>query len=89
MDFFVFGREYIWRESRMTKENDRNVSFMSPSKGLRGGLKGLSHQDRSIALDEIFNDDELAQRKAEEAGKIFQNFPFFIWSLIAWITNFR
>ncbi|XXG72542.1 hypothetical protein AAC387_Pa07g1611 [Persea americana] len=52
----------------MTRENDRNVSFMSPSKGLRGGLKAPNHHDRSIVLDEIFNDDELAQRKAEEAA---------------------
>lgn len=61
----------------MTRENERNASFMSPSKGLRGGLKAPSHHDRSIVLDEIFNDDELAQRKAEEAGKIFKVFQFF------------
>ncbi|XXG80111.1 hypothetical protein AAC387_Pa09g1051 [Persea americana] len=52
-----------------TQKNEGNLSFMSPCKGLRGGLKVLNHHlEGSAPLDEIIDDHELAQRKAEEAA---------------------
>lgn len=43
----------------------------SPNKNLRGLKALVPSNDASSAIpEEVINDDELAQRKAEEAGKI-------------------
>ncbi|XP_010252852.1 PREDICTED: kinesin-like protein KIN-14F [Nelumbo nucifera] len=51
----------------MPQEANSDSTFTTPSKSLRGGLKGLNCQEGLFA-EEVINDDELAQRKAEEAA---------------------
>lgn len=51
----------------MPQESNWDSVFFSPSKNLRG-LKGLICNNNNNEADEIINDHELAQRKADEAG---------------------
>lgn len=51
----------------MPQENDANLILISPCKNLRG-LKALIANNEASYTEEIINDLELAQRKAEEAG---------------------
>ncbi|KAK8623085.1 hypothetical protein V6N13_117978 [Hibiscus sabdariffa] len=53
----------------MPQETNSNPNFTSPSKNLRG-LKALASDnvENSPTQEDIFNDYDLAQRKAEEAG---------------------
>jgi kinesin family protein C2/C3 len=52
----------------MPHETNHGSLFTSPCKNLRG-LRGLIPSNEACYTDEIINDRELAQRKAEEAGK--------------------
>lgn len=54
----------------MPQEIYHSSIFTSPSKNLRG-LKGLIYNNSNTPhAEEIINDRELAQRKAEEAGTL-------------------
>ncbi|KAJ6313809.1 hypothetical protein OIU78_017452 [Salix suchowensis] len=53
----------------MPQETNNGSIFTSPCKNLRG-LKGLMSSNEASYTEEIINDRELAQRKAEEAGFI-------------------
>jgi len=53
---------------KMPHETNHGSLFTSPCKNLRG-LRGLIPSNEACYPDEIINDRELAQRKAEEAGK--------------------
>lgn len=53
----------------MPQETNSNSLFTSPSKNLRGLKALVSNNEAPFAFtEEIINDYELAQRKAEEAG---------------------
>lgn len=53
----------------MRQESNGNATFSSPVKTLRGLKALVSNGDhQASAAEEIINDDELAQRKAEEAA---------------------
>ena len=68
--FFFFGK----REAKMPQESNTNSMFTSsPCKNLRG-LKALIANNEASNTEEIINDHELAQRKAEEAGTIFYHY---------------
>lgn len=57
----------------MPQENNSNPLFKSPSKSLRG-LKGLvCNNNEASYVEEIIDDRELAQRKADEAGNNLTN----------------
>lgn len=52
----------------MPQESNWDSVFLSPNKNLRG-LKGLiCNNNSNNEVEEIINDRELAQRKADEAG---------------------
>lgn len=60
-------------KARMPQENNSNPLFNSPSKSLRG-LKGLvCNNNEASYVEEIIDDRELAQRKADEAGNNLTN----------------
>jgi len=60
----------------MRQESNGNATFSSPVKSLRGLKALVSNGDhQASAAEEIINDDELAQRKAGEAGT--STCPFF------------
>ena len=54
----------------MPQESNLNSIFISPSKNNMRGLKALVSKNEApyAHTEEIINDYELAQRKAEEAG---------------------
>ncbi|XP_020222158.1 kinesin-like protein KIN-14F [Cajanus cajan] len=52
----------------MPQENSQNSFFTSPSKRGLKGLVSMNKEASCTATEESFNDHELAQRKAEEAG---------------------
>ncbi|KAK3008700.1 hypothetical protein RJ639_015249 [Escallonia herrerae] len=52
----------------MRQESNPSSIFSSPSKNLRGLKALISNNSNNEATDEIINDRELAQRKAEEAA---------------------
>lgn len=55
----------------MPQETYSSSIFNSPNKNLRG-LKGLIYNNTNTPYaEEIINDRELAQRKADEAGMLF------------------
>ena len=56
----------------MPQETNSNQIFASPSKNLRGLKALVSNNFEASNTDDIFNDNELAQRKAEEAGILSQ-----------------
>ena len=81
---------------RMREESNYNSIFKSPCKNLRG-LKGLNsivnnnNSDASSYAEEIINDRELAQRRAEEAGTNYYaiylsplQLENYFYSLVSW-----
>ena len=60
----------------MPQETNNGSIFTSPCKNLRG-FKGLMSSNEASYTEEIINDRELAQRKAEEAGEISQHSIFY------------
>ena len=68
----------------MPQESNCNSIFSSPGKSLRG-LKTLASGNEAAGyVEEIINDNELAHRKAEEAGIAFSflliYFKFFLYT---------
>jgi len=56
----------------MPQESSQNSFFTSPSKrGLKSLVSINKEASCTAATEESFNDNELAQRKAEEAGMVF------------------
>lgn len=56
----------------MPQETNYSSSILtSPCKNLRGLKSLVSNNEASSYTEEIINDYELAQRKAEEAGKLW------------------
>lgn len=58
---------------KMPQETKSNPIFTSPSKNLRGLKALVSNSVEASHTEDIFNDNELAQRKAEEAGIFYLN----------------
>ncbi|XVE50907.1 hypothetical protein DITRI_Ditri01bG0201000 [Diplodiscus trichospermus] len=52
----------------MPQETNSNQNFASPSKNLRGLKSLVSNNFEASNTEDIFNDNDLAQRKAEEAA---------------------
>ena len=52
----------------MPQETNSNQIFASPSKNLRGLKALVSNNFEASNTEDIFNDNELTQRKAEEVG---------------------
>lgn len=65
----------------MPQESSQNSFFTSPSKRGLKGLVSMNKEASCTATEESFNDHELAQRKAEEAGMFF-NVPVYFLILI-------
>jgi len=61
----------------------QNSFLISPSKRGLKGIVSMNIKEASCpAIEESFNDYDLAHRKAEEAGKYMHFFPSMIYILI-------